>query len=456
MKRLVIIWAITGTFTAFAQSEVKETTPAAFSLQQAIDYAMQNQKDVKNALLDEQIAKEKVKEIAAAGLPHINSSLDLIGFNMLPTQVIYGDAVFGIPDPTNPGPHYTAFQMGTTYKMTGSLDGSQLIFNGEYFLGLKASKVFVELSSKATTRTKIETTIAVAKAYYTVLISEERSKLLEANISRLRKTLDETKAFFDNGLVEKIDYDRLTVTYNNLLVEQEKVNRILGLGIYLLKFQIGMDQKSTLTLTDKLENLKFEPSQLSTTEQFDYTKRIEYNLFDTQLHLAKLDVKRSKVAFLPSIVGYGNASTASMRQQMDFFDKKTRWYYSGFFGAKLTLPIFNGFERNSKFQQAHLKLQQAENNMNFIKQSIDLELTAASTTLQNATAAYSIQKKNIEIAEEVVRVSKIKYEKGVGSNLELVTAETALKEAQTNYFSALYDALVAKIDYEKANGNIIK
>jgi len=458
MKRLVIIWALAGTLTAYAQDGVKETAPAAFSLQQAIDYAMQNQKDVKNALLDEQIAQKKVKEIAAAGLPHINSSLDLIGFNKIPTQVIYGNpaTIFGGVDTLGLPSMYIPFSMGTTYKLNASLEGSQLIFNGEYFLGLKASKVFVELSTKATERTKIEVTTAVTKAYYTVLINEERAKLLDANISRLRKTLDETKAFFDNGLVEKLDYDRLTVTYNNLMVEQEKVNRMLGLGIYLLKFQIGMDQRANLTLTDKLESLKFEPTQLTATEQFDYSKRVEYGLFDTQLHLAELDVKRNKVAFLPTIAGYGNASTAAMRYKMDFFDRKTPWYYSGFFGAKMTLSLFGGFERNAKYQQAHLKLQQAENNMVFIKQSIDLELASANATLQNATAAYTIQKKNIEIAEEVVRVSKIKYDKGVGSNLELVTAETALKEAQTNYFSALYDALVAKIDYEKANGNITK
>lgn len=456
MKRLVIIWSIVGTLTAIAQNDQKETAPAAFSLQQAVDYAMQNQKDIKNAILDEQIAKQKVKEIAAAGLPQITGGLDLIGFNMLPTQVIYGEGVFGFQDPTNPGPHYTAFQMGTTYKMTGSLEGSQLIFNGEYFLGLKASKVFVELSTKATTRTKIETVSAVTKAYYTVLINEERAKLLDANINRLRKTVEETKAFMDNGFVEKTDYDRLTVTYNNLLVEQEKVNRLLSLGIYLLKFQIGMDAKANLTLTDKLESLKFDAPQLTVTEQFDYSKRIEYGLFDTQLRLAKLDVMRNKVAFMPTIVGYGNASTAAMRQKMDFFDQRTPWYYSGFFGAKMSLPIFTGFQRNARYQQAHLKQQQAENNMTYIKQAIDLELTSANASLQNATAAYTIQKRNIELAEEVVRVSKIKYEKGVGSNLELITAETALKEAQTNYFSALYDALVAKIDYEKANGNITK
>jgi outer membrane protein len=452
MKRFIILLGLAVSLTTSAQDGVKETAPAAFTLQQAIDYALNNQTDVKNAVIDEQIAKQKVKEIAASGLPQINSGLDLIGFVELPTQVIYGADVFGIP--TGAGAQYFAFQMGTKYKLNATVDGSQLLFSGEYLLGLKASKVYVELSSKSTQRTKIETTAAVTKAYYTVLINEERETLLNANIARLKKTLDETKAFLDNGLVEKIDYDRLTVTYNNLLVEQEKVNRLLGLGIYLLKFQIGMPINADLTLTDKLADLKFAVTDLTAAEKFDYAKRVEYSLFETQLKLAQLDFKRNKVAYLPTAAAYANYGTAAFRQTWDFFDKKTPWYSSAFVGAKISLPIFTGFQRNARYQQAKLKLQQSENNMEFIKQSIDLEVASSMTSLQNASASYNIQKKNIETAEEVVRVSKIKYNQGVGSNLELVTAETALKEAQTNYYNALFDALVAKIDFDKANGNI--
>jgi outer membrane protein TolC len=116
------------------------------------------------------------------------------------------------------------------------------------------------------------------------------------------------------------------------------------------------------------------------------------------------------------------------------------------------MPIFTGLQRVAKNQQAKLSLQKSVNELDFIKKSIDLELASSITNLQNAASSLENQKQNITIAEEVVRVSKLKYNQGVGSNLELITAETALKEAQTNYYNALFDAIVAKIEFEKANG----
>ena len=92
--------------------------------------------------------------------------------------------------------------------------------------------------------------------------------------------------------------------------------------------------------------------------------------------------------------------------------------------------------------------------MNFMQKSIDLEIASTTTLLKNTSQTLSIQKKNIETAQEVYRVTKLKQEQGVGSTLEMVTAETALKEAQTNYFNALFDALVAKIDFDKATGTL--
>lgn len=448
MKKLVILWALAGTITAYAQNEVKETAPAAFSLQQAIDYAMQNQKDIKNALLDEQIARQKVNEITGIGLPQINSSFDVKDFLEIPVSLIPAE-FFGGPPGT-----FAPVKFGTKYQATAGFDASQLLFSGDYFLGLKASKVYVELSRKATQRSRIEVTSQVTKAYYTVLINQERMQLMDANITRLKKTLDDTKAYFENGVVEKIDFDRLTVTYNNLLVEQEKVNRLLSLGTLLLKFQMGMDVNANLTLTDKLADIKLNISDAGAADKFDYEKRVEYGLFETQFKLAKLDLKRNRFAYLPTAAAYGALQGGAYRETFSIFSTGYGWYPTAVIGAKVTLPIFTGLQRNARTQQAKLKMMQAQNNLDFIKQSIDLELSSSFASLQNANAAYSIQKRNIEIAEDVVRVAKLKFEQGLGSNLELVTAETSLKEAQTNYYSALFDALVAKIDFDKANGNI--
>lgn len=445
MKRLFILAGIG--FHLLSYGQTPDTTAYAFSLKQAVDYALKNQNDVKNAAIDEQIAKDKVREITGMGLPQISGSFDVKDFLDLPTSFIPAE-FFGGPPGT-----FAAIKFGTQYQASTGFDASQLLFSGDYFLGVKASKVFVELSTKQTQRTKIETTATVSKAYYTVLVNQERMDLLNANLDRLKKTLDDTKALLDNGFVEKIDYDRLTVAYNNLLVEKEKVEKLVNVGTLLLKYQMGMDIQAKLALTDKLADVSVAPPAASSA-QFDYNNRVEYGLFDVQFKLAKLDLKRQRFAYLPNAVAYGSLSTSAQRNDFDIFSSQTPWYPTTLIGAKVTMPIFTGGQRHYKAEQAKLKLMQAENNMEFIKKSIDLELASTTTVLENATATLENQKKNIALAEDVERVAKIKYDQGVGSNLELITAETSLKEAQTNYYNALFDVLVAKIDFDKASGNL--
>lgn len=426
----------------------KAGTSYSYSLKQAIDYAMQNQDNVKNAMIDEELARDKVKEIRGSGLPQINGSVDVKDFVEIPTSLIPAE-FFGGP----PG-SFAAVKFGTQYQAAGGFDASQMLFNAEYFLGLKGSKVVIELSTRALTRTKIETATAVSKAYYNVLVNAERMKLLDANIVRLKKILDDTKAMLDNGFVEKIDYDRLSVTYTNLTAEKEKVERLLNVGNYLLKFQMGMDVNADLTLTDKLEDVKFDTGAAAMPDKFDYSKRIEYGIAETQFKLAKLDLKRQRFSYLPSAFAYGSYSSNAYRSQFDFFDTKQGWYPTALVGATIKVPIFSGGIRHYKNQQSKLGVQKAENNMDAMKKAIDLELASYSTFLTNAATSLENQKKNITLAEDIAKVTKVKYEQGVGTNLEVITAETALLEAQTNYMNALYDAIIAKIDFDKANGNL--
>jgi outer membrane protein len=445
MKKTVFILGL-SCFVMGSYAQTKEADNFSFSVQQAIDFAMENQNNVKNAVIDEEIAHEKVDEIFGMGLPQITSSFDTKDFIRIPTSVIPASAFGGPADVLKP------VQFGTKYQSSAGFDASQLLFSGEYILGLQASKVYVDLSSKATQRTKIETAATVSKAYYTVLLNEERMKLMDANIVRVKAALDGTRGLYLTGFVEKIDVDRLSVTYNNLLVEKEKIGRLLDLGKYLLKYQMGMNSTASLTLTDKLADVKFDVGNTVSAEKFEYTKRVEFNLLETQRKLAALDFKRNRSTFLPTAVAYGTLSGNAFRNKYNFFDTKLGWYPTALIGAKISMPIFTGMQRSAKTQQSKLSLQKAENNIESLKKSIDLELINSMTMLQNASASLENQKKNIVVAEDVYRVSKMKYEQGVGTYIEMLTSETSLKEAQTNYLSALYDALVAKIDYDKANG----
>ena len=441
-RKILILFSLFSAGFSFAQNS------NSFTLQQAIDYAMQNQISVQNAVLDEQIAQNKVKEVLGIGLPQISGSFDVKDFLEIPTSLIPAE-FFGGPVGT-----YMGVKFGTQYNASAGITASQLVFSSDYFLGLQAIKTFMELSQKATMRTKIETAAAVSKAYYMVLVNDERIKLVDANVTRLKKLMDDTKVLNTTGFVEKIDLDRITVAYNNLIVEKEKISKLFELAKILLKYQMGMDQTIEIILADKLDAINFQAT--ITMEKFDYTKRIEYSLFQTQLGLSQLQLKSDKLGYLPTLVLYGSASANAYRNKFNFFDTQLGWYPTILIGGTLSVPIFSGGQKHYKIQQSKLSLIKAQNNLKFIQQTIDLDLSSSRIALQNASSSLETQKKNIELAEEIYKVSKLKYDQGVGSNLEVMTSETALKESQTNYYNALYEALIAKIDYDKATGTLIK
>lgn len=433
---------------AGAIAQGTDTASYNFSLKQAVDYALQNQGSIKNAMLDEKIADYKVKEITGIGLPHISSSFDVKDYFEIPTSLIPGE-FFGGQAGT-----FIPVKFGTQYNATAGISASQLLFDGGYIIGLKAAKVYEDLSHKQTERTRIEATVAVTKAYYTVLVNQERMRLLDANVEQLKKIMEDTKAFNEKGFVEKLDYDRVKVAYNNLITEQQKIQRLMELGTALLKYQMNMDQSAKLTVTDKIADVSFQPA-LSVADKPNYANRPEFGLMELQLKGYNMQLKKDQFGRLPSFALYGSIQAQAQRSEFDFLDNKSQpWYPIGVVGMQVNMPIFSGLTTHYRIQQDRLMVEKAKNDLEFIQRSIDLDVTSARAQLQNASQSLEIQKANIELAQEVFNTSKKKYDAGVGSNLEVLTAETALKEAQTNYFNALYEAVVAKVDYDRATGTI--
>jgi outer membrane protein len=447
-KKITVLLPLIALLLLSQKSNAQTEAGKGFTLKEAQDYALKNNVNNLNASLDDAIARSYNKEIRGIGFPQINGSFDVKDFIEIPTSLIPAQ-FFGGPEGS-----FAPVKFGTKYNATAGLSASQIIFSSDYFLALKASKTLLELSYKSNDRTKIETQISVAKAYYAVLVYRERLKLMYANVERIRKLKDDTKALNENGFVEKIDMDRVELTFNNLLIEKEKVERLVGLTELALKFQMGMEINKAITLTDSLNLSAPIDAIAATSNKPTYSNRIEYQLLENQEKLNHLELKRYRLNYLPSIAAYGSLSTQAQRTEFDIFDTKKGWYPTAVIGATLNLPIFDGFQKHYKSQQAKLKIQKTQNSLKSFESAMDLDVASASANLLNAQSSFNMQKKNIELAQNVYDVSKIKYTEGVGSNSEVVTAETSLKEAQTNYYSALYDYLIAKVDWDRANGNI--
>lgn len=432
-------------FLGLSARAQQSDTVAALSLKQAIDYAQNHQVSILNARIDEEIARNTVKQTIGIGLPQVSGNANFQDFIKLPTSLLPGE-FFGKPGTQVP------VQFGVKYQSSVGLELNQLLFDGSYLVGLQASKTYKELSNKNLTRTRIETAVAVTKAYYSVLVSNEQLKLLDANMERLRKSLSDTEALFKNGFVEKIDVDRLTVLRNNLETERENVIRLLALNVNLLKFQMGMTVNSILTLTDSITSLQADQAVLARDSSV-YRNRIEYSLLETQKKLNQLDLKRYKSQFLPSLSAFGNTSQSF--QSNNFSELFNTNFPSTIMGLRLSVPIMSGGIKLNQMRNAKLVILKTQNDLLNLQNGINLEVEQAQTTYANSLKSLDNQKRNMELAQEVLRVSKIKYEQGVGSSIEVTTAETSLKESQNNYINALYDLMINRVNVDKASGRII-
>jgi hypothetical protein len=427
-----------------AKAQLADTI-AHFSLQEAIDYAQTYHSSIQNAKIDEEIAANTVKQTIGIGLPKVNGNVNFQDFIKVPTSLVPGE-IFGQPGRLLP------VQFGVKYQSSFGLELNQLLFDGTYIVGLQASKTYRELSMKSLKRSRIETSVAVTKAYYSVLVSNEQLNLLDANMVRLKKSLDDTKALYKNGFVEKIDVDRLTVLHNNLETERENVIRLLDLNVNLLKFQMGMSVQSKLTLKDSITGLQVAQT-FAVSDTSVYKNRIEYSLLETQKKLNELDLKRYKSQFLPSLSAFGSTSQNALSNSFGtMFDRS---FPTTLIGFRLSVPIISGGIKLYQVRNAKLEILKTQNNLINLRNGISLEVEQAQTIYRNGLKSLENQNRNMELAQEVLRVTKIKYEQGVGSSIEVTTAETSLKESQNNYINALYDLLINKVNMDKALGKIV-
>ena len=378
MKRLTYTILILMIAPAWVHAQSGTT----FSLDQCITHALENTVGIKNARVDEQIAKARVKELVGLGLPQVDASVGITHNQKLPRFfATYGTAqgFSGVDEDGNPNldiPGMTSsdivasqnfFQLKSGGNAALTID--QLLFSSTYLVGLKAAGTYKDLAAKTTEQTEIEIIEKVMKAYYSVLVNNERITLFDNNIARVDSLLRTTRALNQNGFAEAIDVDRIQVTLNNLKSERLKFVNLQNLSMVLLKYQMNFPMEQPLSVSGDLSELKVNERLFDEYQEgWDYKNRIEYKILDTRRQLLELDVKNQTSHSLPSLRAFANLgySTQSpdiggiFKTNTNFSDNGVigpdKWYSYSTFGVTLSVPIFSGLQRTYQIQQAKLAL----------------------------------------------------------------------------------------------------
>jgi len=416
------------------------TTIYKLSINEAKDYAVEHNYQNQNSKIDIAIAKKKIWETTAIGLPQINAEASYNNSLEIPTTLMPG-AIMGQPGTQIP------VQFGQQHGLTGTITATQLIFSGEYIVGLQASKVFLEISKQAYSKSTKTIKETVTKSYYLVLIAEESKKILEETGKNFESLLKEIEASYNQGLIEDIDVDQLRLTKQNNDNTLISINSQIELSKRLLKYQLGINFTDSLILTDSIElfieNLDSDSIMI---KEFNIENNIDYKMIQIQEEVAELELKREKSAYLPQLAAFLTHSENTYHNE--FEELGSDWYPSTILGFKLTIPIFSSGSRRSKVQQKKLKLEKAKNTRLEVYQTLNMQVEQSKINFINAKNKYENQKLSLNLSKRINNKTEIKYKNGVSSSNELMIAQNQYLGTLSNYYQALSKLLETRASLE--------
>lgn len=445
------------------QAQEKQSETASLSLKQAQEYALEHNTNAKNSLIDLELAKKKIWETLAIGLPQINAKanyqhlfkvpeLSLGGITYLATDLPSG-TIITAGDIINENV-YMGFRPGQPIPL-GVKDNlifdftlSQLIFSGEYLIGVQASKVYYLLSDQAKTKTDLDIRESVANTYSLALVLGQSRNTLSQSLENVNKILAEMKIIFEQGFIENTDVDQMELNSLNLTNSLNSMQRQVEAVRNLLKFQMGMPLEYTIVLTDSLESITGEVTiETLAAGQFNLSQNINYQMMETQEKLSKYSLKREKSLYLPSLAAIYQHTEKVNQPEFDFAPKDV-------VALSLNFPIFTSGQRNVKVQQRKLELEKIVNSKDNVASGLQLEYDNSLNDLTTALETWLNNQKNIELTKRIYDKTLIKYKEGISSSLDLTNAQNQYLTALGNYYNANYALLTAKNKLDKLTNNL--
>jgi len=436
--------------------------PHVFSLQEAIDYAKIHNYDYINAQTDIEIAEKKVWETTAIGLPQVDGAISNENYIDIPVTLMpdfISPSVYAVNQngfgltPIHPLPEETQFfpvQFGTKHNASASVNVNQLLFSGEYIVGLKASKAFLGQTEKQKVQTEVILVEQVSKSYFLILSLSDNLKILDSSLVVNRQLLEETKAMFQAGFVEDTDVDQLDVIVSSLEANIRNIENERTTAIAFLKFYMGLAPESSIELTDRIDDVmnQLDIDYLLGSE-FDVNENIDFLLFLQQKELADLQLQRDKSQYLPSLNAFFSAKTNAMRDSYSFFDSSLPWYPTTVWGFQMSIPIFSSGKRSAVVSQSKLNLKKLEESQKQLSTSLQLQVQTARNNFSNKYYEYLNRKKNLELTVRIYQKTQIKYKGGMASSFDLNQAQNGFIQANTDYTLSIMNLLQNKIELEK-------
>ncbi len=437
MKSKIILMFLCSAMLGYGQQ--------SFDLASAQAYALEHNMDVSNARLDERIIEAKIWETTAAGLPQVSAKGEFMNYIDIPTSVLPANAF----NPAAPADELVGIQFGTNFNATGSVSVSQLVFSGNYLVGLQAVKASSQIYTQMTEKNEIDVRFNVAEAYYTVLILEKNKGILDSTLLNMDELLTLTNKLVEEEVMVRTNAYQLELGVLQMQNAIQSIESQLKLAKNLLKFQMGYPQEETIEVTGDVDVITTTDAGAVSVES-----NIDYRILNTQLQLDELNLKNTKANYLPNLAAFFNFQKQALRNDFDFLDSDKEWYPTTLWGLTLNIPIFSSGQRMSQVKQAALEVEKTEQSIMQFGEALKMQIFQATTNYDLAKSKLELQIKSKEFAQKVLDDTQILYMEGTVNSIELAQAQNQLLTEQTNYTNAMFELIKAKLALEKLTNTL--
>ena len=431
---LTLLCSLSIVTSSLAQVSNDSTIEAA-TLDNIIRYTLRHQPVVQKSVLDEQITRSQVNSRLADWYPQVDFNYNLQHNFQLQTAIFQGQVI----------------QLGNANTSVGNFVYNQNILNRDLLLAARTARDTRLLAAQMTENNRINAVANVSKAFYAVLLTRQQIDVNVEDITRLERSVKDARARYDNGIVDKTDYQRATIALNNATALRRSNEETLKARLQILKTIMGYPTGADLQVV--YDSLKMEGEvSLDVAAGADYNKRIEYQSLLTQKKLQVANVQYAKNSFVPVLAGFADYNLNFYNNSIGDLYKKN--YPSSYAGVTMAFPLVRGGKRLMGIRQAKWQLRKTDWDLTDLQNNINSEYAQAEAAYMGSLANYAALKENMDLAQQVYHTIDLQYRSGVKTYLEVVTAESDLRTAQINYYNALYQVLSGKIDLQRAAGQL--
>jgi outer membrane protein len=453
-RKCLLIFIISGSVIAGFSQDNKEILK--LSVSEAQSYALQHNRSVLAAKIDIDIAGRQIKETVGIGLPQLSLAANYQHQFVVP-ELSFGPYldVNSLPDngfltKTDVQDAYKqspAVALGVKNNTTFDFTVSQLIFSGEYLVGLHALKVIKQVSEKALIKTEAQTKESVAGTYFLILVLDESARVLDESLKSMDKTYNDLVKMNQQGFNEETDVDQIKISWSNLKRLITSIESQKEISVKLLKYQLGMDFSQPIMLSDSIQGFISEGNmRYLASPEFNLEKSIDYQIINDQVNVSGILLKREQSKYLPTVSAFYRRHEQTNQPSFNFAVKDV-------VGATLSFPIFTSGQRSSKISQAKFNLQKSVLNKENAGQGLIMEFETALSSYQTAYSNFITNKESILLSRKVYDKTLIKYQEGVSTSFELSQNQTQFLTAESTYYNSILTLLNARAKLDRILGS---